>query len=151
VNRVIDLGRSRMEVNDADRVQWIVLPDGAAVPGEAHENPARYSAEQIADYAARAHAIGYRDVWQSCVEHDALHQLVADWLGWESSVSIWWAAYGPRIPRGIIPFEDRLVLAFQAYLNGAEPDLILGVLEACGHDLYTLKRDALRILREDKW
>jgi hypothetical protein len=136
-----------MEVDDEHQVQRVILPDGAVVLGEPHVDPSRYAPEQIEAYAERAREHGYDDPWQACVEHDALHQLVAEWLGWSSSLSLWIAAHPVSILRGIIRWEDVIVLSMQRLLNVQPPDPSLGVLTAQGHDLDHLKCAAMELLR----
>jgi len=142
-----------LHVNGKRVIVWpdsheVVYPDGTRVPGDAHRDPARYSAEQIAAYAANAAADGYGvDVVRYSLEHDVCHEIVAGWFGWSSSVSLWWAAYPGRYPSGMIPWEDTIVRAFQRFLNGSVPHPILdGLALLAGRRLPVLRDEARAVL-----
>jgi hypothetical protein len=99
-----------------------VYPSGATVPA---------APEDTAAYRATATGAGYGgDTWRLCLEHEQAHTLLAEARGLPYSPTLWAQAHGEPLPRGLIPAEECVVLAFQAWCNG-DADA-LDVLEMYG-------------------
>lgn len=109
-----------------------VFSDGTCVPASPHDTP---------EYAKTAAECGYTGddpQWQLCREHELAHSLLATYRGLPYSKTLWAQAHGAKLPRGVIPAEECVVLGFQAYCNG---DLdALDVLEMYGFTTWELAR-----------
>jgi hypothetical protein len=84
-------------------------------------------------------------------EHELLHTFLAERLrSGGASPTLWAVAHGQT--GAVAPVweqeeEEGLVLAFQRYLNGQEPDEEIRRLESQGTCVETLKQEAIALLR----
>lgn len=129
------------------RSHRIHLPGGGEVLGEAHTGE-RYTAEQIAAYAATAWRSGYSDdVHRASLGHDVSHIIVARTLGWRTPVSFWWTITRTA-PVGVIPFEDSLVQTLERYANGGGYRKLLNAFVALGADPDALAGELRALLAQ---
>ena len=105
----------------------ITLYDGSTLWSEPHEDPARYTAEQIDAYRANAARVGLADLYEMSLFHDLAHAVAAEHHGWKASLSLWVGAHpDARIPAGIIPWEDEQVMRLQRGAALGPPGALLG-------------------------
>jgi len=121
-----------------------VFHDGTAVTA----TPERSEA-----YAAQARALGYGEDTQALSrEHELLHTLLMEAVGFGSSPTLWAVAHGQQgevAPIWAQEEEETLVLSFQAYLNGGEASPVVCALGGLGLNIEALRRDALQRLRSE--
>lgn len=102
------------------------------------------------DFEWEARCAGYVNPLQFGLEHDVLHHVVAERLGWTRSYVVWWDAHGqPHDPdtQGWRDMEEHLVMRLQRFINLGERDEY-GVLEAqFGEGLGAFARHALLLVR----
>lgn len=100
------------------------------------------------DWAAKY--AGYADPLRFGLEHDILHHLLSETLGWDRSHVVWWNAHGePDEPetQGWRDLEEHLVVRMQRYWNTGELDEF-GVLHGQFNSaLPRVARDALMVVR----
>lgn len=134
--RTIAFAACEVRVWDDLRALQTHFPDGSYVPAAP-----KHDDEQAA--LARAHGYG-ADVWALVRDHEVCHTLVGEALGHPHSPTLWYVAH-PGSPEPDWAAEEALVLALQAALNGAEPDVALW--NAFGEGLAPLLRRARSLLR----
>jgi hypothetical protein len=132
----------RVEVWPERRFLQTVFPDGARVRAA----PMDAQAVAAADH-------GYQEPWPYVHDHEILHTVVAEALGWPHSPTLWYVAHKAdpqdRTDRpSLVASEETLVCALQAYLNGQDWTYQLGFLRlALGTiDLDDLAARALALL-----
>lgn len=110
--------------------------------------------EEGEDYRLQAEDLGYSGedaAANMSREHELLHTFLADRLrDGGASPTLWAVAHeqtGMIAPVWEQEEEEALVLAFQRYMNGREPDDEIHRLEAQGISVSRLKQDALALLR----
>lgn len=98
-------GESKVETKQG----WVetTLPDGSIATGVP-----MHREEDI----ARAHALGYDDVWAMTKEHDRFHAMLADFLGLAESPVLRHSVLGNE-GNEITWAEETAVLAIQRFLN----------------------------------
>lgn len=100
--------RTRVDIHEYGTT--ITLPCGLVVEGRPHDTDG---------YRATAAALGYGDGPEAalacCRDHDALHALLAAWLGIPESYSLRQAA-GLPIDADLAAIEEAAVMAVQALL-----------------------------------
>jgi hypothetical protein len=108
-----------IHVNETDRIVTTIFEDGAtlhAAPNEDEES------------MARANALGYTDgrwvpdaIWAMTKDHERLHHLVAEALGDDHSIALWYAAHPDEqmseAEQHQANNEERIVLLIQRLLN----------------------------------
>lgn len=107
--------------------------------------------EAIEEYRGKAALYGYGDNGDALSrEHEILHTFLAEALGYGSSPTLWAVAHDQT---NVAPLweqieEEAWVLAFQNYLNGDAPTEPLQRFVEYGLSLETLRRQALKLLRD---
>ena len=115
-----------------------IFPDGASVPA------APTDTDYYRDMASR---LGYGSDLAACSrEHEILHTFLAEEQGLPHSDVMWAIAHGSEesVPLWQRECEERVVMEFQRYLNGAEPDSL-----DMPEYLLALRDNALRMLRPE--
>ena len=113
-----------------------IYPDGTLVPAAPADTES---------YRGMALSLGYRgNAAACCREHELLHTFLAEAQGLPYSIVLWALAHGTEeaIPLWQRENEESVVLNFQRYLNGADPETL--DLPA---NLLTLRAEALEMLR----
>jgi hypothetical protein len=130
----------------------LVYPDH--VESRFHESDAVslfYPPTQKAEFVEHARYAGYVDPMQFGLEHDILHHHIAEVLGWERSLVVWWDAHGqPDDPKTkpLRDYEEHLVMRLQRYINLGEKDDDYGILEMLwGTSLPDIALEALCVMR----
>jgi hypothetical protein len=115
-----------------------IYPDGTHVP--AAPTYTEY-------YRNMASQLGYGDDLPACCrEHEILHTFLAEAQGLSHSDLMWAIAHGTEdeIPLWQRVCEERVVMDFQRYLNGADPQTL--DLPA---PLFDLRERAVQLLRQN--
>jgi hypothetical protein len=129
---VVQFSNCALFVDHADSYIETTWPDGAKAVARPNF--------QLSDIE-RAHDLGYGgDVWQMCLDHEAVHTLVGELLGAGHSVILHNVAYGDKRkwPPGGLE-EEGYVTGLQRYLNTGRADaMVLGLFEQVRnrHGLY---------------
>lgn len=113
---VIPIGGCQFRVWSNEYVET-VMPDQTVCAGEAHVDPARYSAEQIAAYAATARERGYQDAGALNRWHEFLHTVLAVGRGLAWSPTLFAVAHGEPMPAET-QAEEAALEAFERAMNG---------------------------------
>ena len=120
----------------ATRFTDTIYPDGTHVPA---------SPEDSAYYRDMAQRLGYgADVAACCREHEILHTFLAEAQGLPYSPLLWAIAHQQEedIPLWQRESEEAVIIEFQRYLNGADPQTI-----QMPSVLFEVRGQALRLLR----
>ena len=115
----------------------IQLPSGAMI---------RSRPRGEGDQAETAQRLGYEaDVDSLCRDHDALHALLCDWLGLDTSYSLS-AAAGQRTDAELAEHEEAAVIAVQTFMRRAGvgppwPPTSTGVAGGSSPELDVIRAD----------
>lgn len=107
--------------------------------------PVQARPEGTEEYEARARSLGYHNGMEMNREHDACRSLVCCWMGLPLSPTLYGVASKQPAPLIIREWEERLVLAFQAWLRLGKHHFDLCVIP----DLPGLTARALQLLKYD--
>jgi hypothetical protein len=91
-------------------------PDGAMWGAYPHDTE---------EYRTIANRLGYgADILKFCQEHDAMHSILADWLGYTEQGVIWKLAHGEHVSPSDAVREEALVQAAQRWIRAGERPII---------------------------
>lgn len=115
--RELTVGRVRIQVWPDTRFLQTVFECGVTVPAAGNADPASIRTAGELGYGWAEDA-----TWHMSMEHEALHSWIAVQQGGDWSPTLHSVAHGYKLPRGIIPHEENMVMALQKYLNTTRLD-----------------------------
>lgn len=132
--RVLYLTFCKIVIDDENRLIQTVFNDHTSYGSYPHDTK---------EYWELAQRLGYKSIWDYCVEHEIAHAFVAQEVYGSPSKVLWALAHGDIATKNEILFEEELVISLQGFVRN---NLLPGS-SAPGFSWHKMKEKFLEVLR----